>query len=37
MDVDSVCAARGAAEELLVDGVDLEELFLSLLTEGASR
>jgi ABC-2 type transport system ATP-binding protein len=29
--------ARGAAEELLVDGVDLEDLFLSLVTEGASR
>ena len=29
--------AQGAADELLVDGVDLEELFLSLLTEGASR
>src|SRR4051794_21427427 len=29
--------AQGRAEELLVDGVDLEELFLSLLAEGASR
>jgi ABC-2 type transport system ATP-binding protein len=29
--------AHGAADELLVDGVDLEDLFLSLLTEGASR
>jgi ABC-2 type transport system ATP-binding protein len=29
--------AQGAAHELLGDGVDLEELFLSLLTEGASR
>ena len=29
--------AQGATEELLVDGVDLEDLFLSLLTEGASR
>ena len=29
--------AHGAADELLGDGVDLEELFLSLLTEGASR
>ena len=29
--------ARGATAELLVDGVDLEDLFLSLLTEGASR
>ena len=29
--------AHGATEELLGDGVDLEELFLSLLTEGASR
>ena len=29
--------AQGAVDELLVDGVDLEELFLSLLTEGASR
>src|SRR3954468_8722268 len=28
---------QGAADELLVDGVDLEELFLSLTTEGASR
>ena len=29
--------AQGAAHELLVDGVDLEELFLSLLAEGTSR
>ena len=29
--------AQGAVDELLVDGVDLEELFLSLLAEGASR
>ena len=29
--------AQGAADDLLVDGVDLEELFLSLLAEGASR
>ena len=29
--------AQGATEELLVGGVDLEDLFLSLLTEGASR
>jgi ABC-2 type transport system ATP-binding protein len=29
--------AHGAADELLVDGVDLEDLFLSLLAEGASR
>jgi ABC-2 type transport system ATP-binding protein len=29
--------AHGATDELLVDGVDLEDLFLSLLTEGASR
>ena len=29
--------ARGAVEELLVDGADLEDVFLSLLTEGAPR
>jgi ABC-2 type transport system ATP-binding protein len=29
--------AQGAADEMLVDGVDLEDLFLSLLAEGASR
>jgi len=29
--------AQGAADELLVDGVDLEDLFLSLLTKGAPR
>ena len=29
--------ARGAADDLLVDGVDLEDLFLSLLAEGALR
>jgi ABC-2 type transport system ATP-binding protein len=29
--------AHGAADELLVDGIDLEDLFLSLLPEGASR
>jgi ABC-2 type transport system ATP-binding protein len=29
--------AQGAADDLLVDGVDLEDLFLSLLAEGASR
>jgi ABC-2 type transport system ATP-binding protein len=29
--------AQGPAEELLVDGVDLEELFMSLLAEGATR
>jgi ABC-2 type transport system ATP-binding protein len=29
--------AHGAADELLVDGVDLEDLFLSLLSPGASR
>jgi ABC-2 type transport system ATP-binding protein len=29
--------AQGAADELLVDGVDLEELFLSLLADGAPR
>ena len=34
---DGRIVAHGAADELLVDGVDLEDLFLSLLTEGASR
>ena len=34
---DGRIVAHGAADELLVGGVDLEELFLSLLTEGASR
>jgi ABC-2 type transport system ATP-binding protein len=29
--------AQGAADELLVDGVDLEDLFMSLLAGGASR
>jgi ABC-2 type transport system ATP-binding protein len=29
--------AQGAADDLLVDGVDLEDLFMSLLTGGASR
>ena len=29
--------SQGPADELLVDGVDLEELFLSLLAGGASR
>jgi ABC-2 type transport system ATP-binding protein len=29
--------AQGAADDLLVDGVDLEDLFLSLLAEAASR
>ena len=29
--------ADDAADELLGDGADLEDLFLSLLTEGASR
>jgi ABC-2 type transport system ATP-binding protein len=29
--------AHGAADELLVDGVDLEDLFLSLLAQGATR
>ena len=29
--------AQGAADDLLVDGVDLEDLFMSLLAEGASR
>jgi ABC-2 type transport system ATP-binding protein len=34
---DGRIVADGATDELLVDGVDLEDLFLSLLTEGASR
>src|SRR5918911_4413271 len=29
--------AQGAADDLLVDGIDLEELFLTLLAEGVSR
>jgi ABC-2 type transport system ATP-binding protein len=34
---DGRIVAHGAADELLVDGIDLEDLFLSLLPEGASR
>jgi ABC-2 type transport system ATP-binding protein len=34
---DGRIVAQGAADELLADGADLEDLFLSLLTEGAAR
>jgi ABC-2 type transport system ATP-binding protein len=34
---DGRIVAHGATDELLVDGVDLEDLFLSLLSEGAPR
>ena len=34
---DGRIVADGATDELLVDGADLEDLFLSLLTKGASR
>jgi ABC-2 type transport system ATP-binding protein len=34
---DGRIVAHGATEDLLVDSTDLEDLFLSLLTEGASR